>query len=1384
MFSYGRVKELEDELKEVRAAFAEFVESSKALEDGLDKELSEMNQKLSASANANEALEKQLQRMQPMLGELENSLNINKQKLKEESQLRKQAETSQAHLETLLKEAESRSPANENTSAMRQEKDSLREECEALRKELQSKNGQVEAYKQQAVANRRRLEATRSRISGGKSITTSNPTGAAVDNSTALPDESKLDTSFAEVFDELESVAEQLVAAQNKLQEAELHSSGKLSLPTNDNGDLQREVQSLRETTNLAQHELERLQVKLEESNLENSTLVEEIACLREVLQDKTEAEATREDIAETIRMTVMAETKEQHAQELAENQKKREKEITILREKLKVIVKENATLRQAVDQLQSGVPSYAHKGEINRWKNEVNQLKESIALLKEEHATAIEDLEKEMEDRLARASEDMQGDMIEASSEAVSAMKDEIEELSIEKLRLEETVDQLEATVQRIRGENTELAENTEFAESLLSKTRDELLKLKKTAGTASADLEYTKRSLKKAEAEVDKVSLEYAEACAELEVARQILDEAGLDEETIAREDEIELKKQIHSLSKSLEQMRQEYTDLENDFLDSQHRFCDSQEEASRKSEDEIMHLTRKINELEEALDRAKTENGNMFALMEQTKQEGGIQTSKINNASLEQELKETKSQLEELQAENIQLKADLKELKDQSTIQVKVLDSFINSKVAVPESKRAEDGEGVEVITTPSQENLKPWYSRDPPTSRGNLFGYSIRDKTMKLLSASLKTKQEATISRTGSSDTSSDASDSVVDENIMDQIKSLQVALEEAEHGSVRLEEMTQRLALAETKLVATEEELTRTSDENGALKIEVLALKDAVKEARGDLEKTKTELLKVKNSSLVNDDTQTKLSPKPEGFNELQAQLKQLADEKAALQHQLDDSKIALSVSHYAQERSKEELRFSESQLLASTDDTQRLRHELQSMSRSLADMKHEYDGVVAELRGLRNRDTANNVDSSEAPEPFAQQLQQLSLENNDLRQAVQEFEDALEQSRKEVEDKSRQITSLHDALLSTQDETKLLTKEISQLTNAFDTVKAEYNTVVDELETVNELFDEARDEAERNGKDAAVEQSRQEMIALRDEERRVMGEQVRRVLEENASLQKQVHDVQTSLTEAHSMKKTGQEISMIKTEVCALKDSLRNSEEEIKALREKEMTLNLELKNSLNELKLARSELALAHEAIEQSRVPGDRAVPRDLEDKEEHMVVAPSAECGQEIAETSSDVGNRVSTAEENASRQESEPAVAPEMLEVTEAGLFILRKKQASDKTGRAGQDGQDCPSTEENSTIQHPIEGRQASESREEESVPRAKTATLPSGKEKSLTSRALEAIAQSKKKNTLRKFAQDKIQGALAAHMAQQNKDTPELVGSFATNSNME
>jgi chromosome segregation ATPase len=253
MTSYpARVQELEMELSNLREAFEEYIESSRELENGLDRELVDMRTylieqlislvymmensrneflvattegKLTQSSAANETLGSQLETIEPQLGNLEASLGVTKKKLKEESRLRRQAELAQVELETRYKESEA------NMFSLREENESLRTECDALHEELTFKCRELEDSKNEQKVRRKLLgnrmgssDQKREERNGKSSIrsdaalelshcdteTVSNKTDRTKGDPTG-------DDSYAEVLDELETVTEQLIATQKKL---------------------------------------------------------------------------------------------------------------------------------------------------------------------------------------------------------------------------------------------------------------------------------------------------------------------------------------------------------------------------------------------------------------------------------------------------------------------------------------------------------------------------------------------------------------------------------------------------------------------------------------------------------------------------------------------------------------------------------------------------------------------------------------------------------------------------------------------------------------------------------------------------------------------------------------------------------------------------------------------------------------------------------------------------------------------------------------------------------------------------------------------------------------------------------------------------------------
>ncbi len=1290
------------------------------------------DEKLENTNAANSMLGAQLQRMEPMLGELEKSLEASKALLKEESRLRHQAEKTIVEMESRCEVAEA------NEASLREKNEALREECEALQEDLEYRSREIEKMKK--GDNHREI------------------------NHFEAQRRSSTENSYAEILDELEGVTEQLMETQQKLWKAEdklrefesrvqmienssKHAEKEVSrskagnslldladdetIDAADNvveqnlseeledvkrrlADAQNELKAFEEQ---AKHDQEKARVadennseimelhrkisakeqELNDSKEENILLGQEIACLRDVLQEQADKEL----------------------RDAQSNAEIRSKEINALREKLKVIVKENAVLNEQVKRLENGLPA-SRTDEVARLKRDISQLRASLEKVEDDKSRFMQEsdiewhlkfekLREELEDKKDDDIAQLRGQLIEEKTVALKSMEERLEKLADENYKLKEMVERLEGEVRRSKKDNVKWTSQSMNDAENLKLARDEIVVLKKKAGVLSFDLGHAKRKLTKFESEAKEARDQYADVCAELEVARQILDEAGLNRETIAREDERELKRQIHVLSKALEQMRQDYAELENDFLDNQHRFCDSQEEASRKTSDEIDYLTGKVAEMEAALEAARTDYSEMSVKLEHARKEShesakkgekqgrestmrALKSEKIHEirasnsedlveldylrlqlgdsmAALDkahEELYKCKGQLESSKKENSKLKEEITELEQSKKQGFHVLDEFLHANVDtklrdVLDSEHAADDEGIEIVRASSKEFSFPfsWFTRDVTKENVEFLGtetlgevHTKQSSSKEMYAQILQITRENEILKEkirtiGSSreDELSFKPSSVVNTA---EVKKVFVELEEAlktnKKTSYELERVSQKLATMERHLASTRKALEEASVENQDLRSEGRNLKEALTDTRRELENYTLAAKKVDEEMLA-------ATERSNSFQALRDQLKTLINEKSALQHQLDDSKIALSVSQYAQERSKEELRASESKLASTSDEIFRLQRELNSMNRSFSDVKQAYDDVCDTLGKTKSE---NEGDGKKSVANLSKQIKQLTEENNGLQQMVTELEEALDLSQQEIDKKTKQVNSLHDSLISTQKETRLLTDEITNLTTAFEESKDEYNSVVGELEAVCELFKEAREEAEINGKEATIHKIRNEREGNQETERQDILEQAKKIFEENGALRRKLGKLEHAFAEAGTANTGGREIMTAKQEIHILKEALRVSEEEVHFLKEKELKLIIALKEAKHELRNVRDELEMASQSFDDSRRAAERTARasaveefRSLDSNEDLKVVREKLKKMLEDSEL--DIRNTVSTESEGGRRTEA---------------------------------------------------------------------------------------------------------------------------------------
>jgi chromosome segregation ATPase len=434
-----------------------------------------------------------------------------------------------------------------------------------------------------------------------------------------------------------------------------------------------------------------------------------------------------------------------------------------------------------------------------------------------------------------------------------------------------------------------------------------------------------------------------------------------------------------------------------------------------------------------------------------------------------------------------------------------------------------------------------------------------------------------------------------------------IASLRLALKVANSGnSTEADDLEQRLYEAESRMAEMQRELANTKNEKNALETQISTLTASADDTRRsyadmveqlDQAKFQNEVMRRESDSMV-------AAGREEEFKLIGEQLKKITQEKAVLQHRVDDSKIALSVSEYAQERNKEELRTCETRLESAREEVHSLKDELSKLSNTLAGTKQEHDNVVGELMSLnlkvKRTDGQNNKPEKEIAS-LTGQLKQLVRNNKDFQQKIETLENTLFACQRELRDKCEELVSMEHSVTSSREETHLLTEEISHLSSAFENARSEYDAVVDELEAVNDLFDDARQEAERCGREAAAQEFRAEMQAAREQERKLMKEQLRKIFDENAALQRRVDEAEMNVGAARRNQENSNEKTGGHKEVIILKDALRSTTEESKALKEKMFNLSLALNDAKQELKATQDDLDYANESVEAVRQRAER---------------------------------------------------------------------------------------------------------------------------------------------------------------------------------------
>jgi chromosome segregation ATPase len=989
-------------------------------------------------------------------------------------------------------------------------------------------------------------------------------------------------------------------------------------------------------------------QLEVAEAREENSYLKEEIACLRETLKDTAYSQTREMEVKETI-------TKEVRATVMKEAKVEREREINVLREKFKKLFKENSILQEKVDKSQTECSEARGLNESSKYKEQIAKLSAAFKQAKEEHKSIVNELDTMWRKKVQEARD---GKDLERNS-----FGGQLRTLSREKDSLKEKVDDFERALIRAKKESEKSMEQWSRSQLNLDASRDEVRNLKKQVEVLNLEVEYSNTACERAEHalgegtpqtegvkarektvvllkenvsmlsdSLKKARKDYSELLDEVELSReQFLCDAS---QSVSQEEARTLKKKVDTLTAVLETTQEEVKQAEllrkelNEFKKENRKLKDNLNGSSSTSNTRGLELlmnffdgnqreARDPDPLSDSEDRGDLENLEKLVTTRDPPSSSLPLTSTLTVSTEEREegedIVDLNSRLHLLSKENSMLKETIESLEtsgDASSTEIETLKESLNkARDETVRLKKKVVSLNIALKTTLSThpyeiDSLRPILKEAcddsaasdedanlQPDLERSVVGDQFTDlhKENCVLHEKLEAAEKALnhladryCGKTEKMKVYEDGLKSSTTETskLREKIASLQLALQAEKSGnSTEAEELEQSLYGAEARLAEMQRELANTKNKMNALESQISTLTASADEARQgyadmveqlDQSRCQNEVIRRESESMA-------AAGREEEFKVLREQLKKITQEKAMHQHRVDDSKIALSVSEYAQERNKEELRTCETQLESA-------REELYTLKDALAGMKQERDNVFGELKSLNLQVKTTDGQS-----------------NKEIQQKIKKLENTLFACQRELRAKCDELMPMEQSVASSREETRLLTEEISHLSLAFENARSEYDSVVDELEAVNELFDEARQEAERCGREAAAQEFRVEMQAAREQERKLMKEQLRKIFDENAALQRRVDEAEMTVGAARRNQDTSNAKTGGRKEVTILKDALRSTTEESRTLKENMFNLSLALNHAKQELKATQDDLNLANDSVEAVRQQAEK---------------------------------------------------------------------------------------------------------------------------------------------------------------------------------------
>ena len=418
------------------------------------------------------------------------------------------------------------------------------------------------------------------------------------------------EVAYVQVVTELENVRNELVQARRKLAEhqQQVHGSDKLKLTEMELDEQIKKNQILEET--MTQYE-----TMLKESKEETTKLTEEVVCLRDVLPFSDRVDSNNANINRTRTEIHDKIEREVRSTVIHEANRLREQEVNALREQFKKVFKENTLLREKVEKLQSGkLTATDNLGiEESRMKREIEKLTSELRETHEKHRTEMAVTEKSWKAKIEeiQADRSIPEDILQAMEhemrDALESASSKVAMVTTEQKALEKKVQDLESELSLREVKLANSTKRWQEYETNQKASRDEILRLKKKNAHLTSELEYMAKIMSRMDDECERLTTEHSAIKAELDV---MVRSSGKRPSAYTSKDVIKLKEELNKLTTKFEKLSADYVTLLEEMETTRQKHLNEQEATAAKNDSEIQFLTQKMVEREEKIQVAEME------------------------------------------------------------------------------------------------------------------------------------------------------------------------------------------------------------------------------------------------------------------------------------------------------------------------------------------------------------------------------------------------------------------------------------------------------------------------------------------------------------------------------------------------------------------------------------------------------------------------------------------------------------------------------------------------------------------------------------------------------------------------------------------------------